>query len=946
MPEPIQRGELNDSSFARVYYAIAGHGKTGVLEIMDDGDRMVRKRLYFLAGDSSFVMFGPQTETLGQILVDRKVINDDQLEEAIEEVALSQKPLGKIMADRGWVTPEKLHELLVFQTEIKTISCFGFRQGHFSFKEESVAQFNHDVSLFKVNPDRIVYAGVDQHYSLDRLEHEFEHVREKGLRVAAGSESRFGNFAFQPDELEFIEGIGSGVPFSSMLSKSPLGLTRTLKLLYVLMVTGLVEVTAVQSIGNVKVKEPETVRRKAKVLELDDIPDDEGEEEEDERFRRPRTRSRAAAPAGNPGDAPLAGGGGNFAELVTDYLGDQMKKGPPADGTKDLVKYEESSRDLAVSQLSNLLRDHKSLALNAYLAKGGTDGATKLGDLLLQNKLVEPGQLQVALAKMRTEGTSFLNSLVASGAIDDEALHDLLSEHYKVPAVKLSELELDQDIVSLIPENLAKKYRAIPINKTGRTLVVAMADPHNIDAIDEIKFLLEYNIEVVVATENEIKQALDKYHDSTEMLDDVMANFDDSDIDVADMEDDFDVKAVSQESEGAPVVKLVNQILIDALHKGASDVHFEPYESAFRIRYRIDGVLYHVISPPHRLRNALVSRVKIISKLDISERRLPQDGRVSLKIGKRKIDFRVSTLPTLWGEKMVMRILDKESLELDLTKLGMEQDQLDDLRWALHQPYGMCLVTGPSGCGKTTTLYSALIELNKVTENISTAEDPVEYYLEGINQVQMHDEVGLNFAFTLRSFLRQDPDIIMVGEIRDFETAEIAVKAALTGHVVLTTIHTNDAPSTINRLLNMGVEPFLITAAVTAVMSQRLVRKLCPACKAPEDHERVHLLNVGVPAEEIADFKAMKSVGCPQCLDRGFKGRLGLYEIMTVKGELSDFILNGATPSELKREAIRQGMRTMRMVGLTKVKEGLTTLAEITRTTMPDYSGHAPVDEG
>ncbi|HUT51864.1 MAG TPA: type IV-A pilus assembly ATPase PilB [bacterium] len=568
--------------------------------------------------------------------------------------------------------------------------------------------------------------------------------------------------------------------------------------------------------------------------------------------------------------------------------------------------------------------------------KGG-DGASKIGDLLVQNKIIDPGQLQLAYARMREGGQSFLNALADIGAIKDEDMHDFLSEHFKVPAVKLADLELDQEIVSLIPEEFAKKHRAIPINRTGKTLVVAMADPSNISAIDEIKFLTEYNVEVVVATEHDIRVAIDKYHDSSDMLDEVMANFDDSEIETANFEDDFDFQAVSKDSETAPVVKLVNQVMADALRKGASDIHFEPYESAFRIRYRIDGVLYHILSPPWKLRNALVSRVKIMSRLDIAERRLPQDGRISLKIGKKKLDFRVSTLPTLWGEKLVLRILDKESLQLDLTKLGMEQEQLENLRWAMHQPYGMVLVTGPSGCGKTTTLYSALIELNKVTDNVSTAEDPIEYYLEGINQVQMHDEVGMNFAYALRSFLRQDPDIIMVGEIRDFETAEIAVKAALTGHVVLSTVHTNDAPSTINRLLNMGVEPFLITASMNAVASQRLVRKLCDFCKQPDEPEKSTLVNVGVPKDEVDKFTAYKAVGCSNCNDRGYKGRIGIYEVMPIRGDISEFILAGATPSELKREAMRRGMRTMRQAGLVKVSQGITTLGEITRTTIPDF---------
>jgi type IV pilus assembly protein PilB len=559
--------------------------------------------------------------------------------------------------------------------------------------------------------------------------------------------------------------------------------------------------------------------------------------------------------------------------------------------------------------------------------------------MMVQNKLIDGAQLQAAFAKSREEGSSFLNSLVETGALNDEDLHDFLSEHFKVPAVKLRDIELDQEIVSLIPDEFSLKHRVIPINRTGRTLVVAMADPTDISVVDEIKFLTEYNVEVVVATEHDIKEAIDNYHDSADMLDEVMADFDDSDIETAQFEDDFDIQSVEADSAAAPVVKLVNQLMVDALHKGASDIHFEPYESAFRVRYRIDGVLYHIISPPWKLRNALVSRVKIMSKLDIAERRLPQDGRISLRIGKKKIDFRVSTLPTLWGEKLVLRILDKESLELDLTKLGMEQGQLDDFRWMMNQPYGMVLVTGPSGCGKTTTLYSALIELNKIQDNISTAEDPIEYYLEGINQVQMQDEIGLNFAFTLRSFLRQDPDIIMVGEVRDFETAEIAIKAALTGHIVLSTVHTNDAPSTINRLLNMGVEPFLITAAVNGVNSQRLVRKLCDECKEEEKFDREHLLNVGVFEEDVNEFTAYKSDGCHGCLDRGFKGRLGVFEVLALKGDIGEFILAGATPSELKREAMRRGMRTMRQTGLAKVGQGLTTMEEITRSTMPDFLG-------
>ena len=394
---------------------------------------------------------------------------------------------------------------------------------------------------------------------------------------------------------------------------------------------------------------------------------------------------------------------------------------------------------------------------------------------------------------------------------------------------------------------------------------------------------------------------------------------------------------LEQASEEAPVVKLVNQIIQDAVRKNASDIHFEPFERAFRVRYRIDGVLYPILNPPLKLKNAIASRVKIMSKLDIAERRIPQDGRMSMRIVKKKLDFRVSTLPTMWGEKVVLRILDKSNLELDLTKLGMEQEQLEIFKWGIDQPYGMVLVTGPSGCGKTTTLYSALLELNKITDNVSTAEDPVEYYLDGINQVQMLDDIGLNFAFTLRAFLRQDPDIIMVGEVRDFETAEISIKAALTGHLVLSTVHTNDAPSTISRLLNMGIEPFLLVASLNTVVSQRLVRKLCPNCMEPVEVSQKTLINMGVKPEDLKDFVPYMGKGCPECFNRGYKGRIGLYEILKIRGEIMDMILSGATPGELKIQAMKMGMRTLRQSGLSKVKSKITSLEEVTRTTMPDF---------
>jgi type IV pilus assembly protein PilB len=478
----------------------------------------------------------------------------------------------------------------------------------------------------------------------------------------------------------------------------------------------------------------------------------------------------------------------------------------------------------------------------------------------------------------------------------------------------------------------------VAVNRAGSTLVLATADPSNIFAIDDIKFLTGYNIEVVVAAEEAIKRAVDRYYDQATSLDDVMGDFDDSDMELVQEDEDVDLDGLAKASEDAPVVKLVNLILTDAIKKVASDIHIEPYERRFRIRYRIDGVLYEVMKPPLKLKNAITSRIKIMSELDIAERRLPQDGRIKLKLGRGKeMDYRVSVLPTLFGEKVVLRLLDKSNLQLDMTKLGFEQAQLDVFQDCIHRPYGMVLVTGPTGSGKTTTLYSALSELNKEGENLSTAEDPVEFNLEGINQVQMHEEIGLNFAAALRSFLRQDPDIIMVGEIRDFETAEIAVKAALTGHLVLSTLHTNDAPSTVNRLLNMGVEPFLVASSVNCIVAQRLARCVCQECKAKDESiTNEQLLSAGLSAEEARSTTPVVGRGCRTCSETGFKGRIALYEVMELTEELKDFVLNGASTAELKREAIRMGMMTLRRSALNRLTDGTTTLSEVLRVSAAD----------
>jgi len=563
----------------------------------------------------------------------------------------------------------------------------------------------------------------------------------------------------------------------------------------------------------------------------------------------------------------------------------------------------------------------------------------QLGELLVKENLLTAEQLRKARDDARSKGSRLGAQITQLGYLDENDLTEFVAKQYGVPSINLQEFEIDAAVIRLIPEDVATKHNVIPVNRAGSTLILATSDPSNIFALDDIKFLTGYNIQAVVAAEDAIRRAIDKYYDQSTSLEDVMGDFDDSDIDLIHDDDDVDVGELAKASEDAPVVKLVNLILTDAVKKLASDIHIEPYEKSFRVRYRIDGVLYEVMKPPMKLKNAILSRVKIMSELDIAERRLPQDGRIKLKMGRgREMDFRVSVLPTLFGEKIVLRLLDKSNLQLDMTKLGFEQAQLDNFLDAIHQPYGMVLVTGPTGSGKTTTLYSALSELNKISENLSTAEDPVEFNLPGINQVQMHDEIGLNFAAGLRAFLRQDPDIIMVGEIRDFETAEIAVKAALTGHMVLSTLHTNDAPSTINRLLNMGIEPFLVASSVNCIVAQRLARRICEDCKEKDPEIEVSaLIEAGMPEEAAANAVPVKGQGCRNCSDTGFRGRMAVYEVMPMHEELKEFVLNGASALDLKREAIRLGMKSLRQSAFEKLSEGLTTLSEVLRVSAADH---------
>lgn len=563
---------------------------------------------------------------------------------------------------------------------------------------------------------------------------------------------------------------------------------------------------------------------------------------------------------------------------------------------------------------------------------------SRLGELLVRNQLISDNQLANAIAEQKKEGIRLGAALVKLGYVQEHDLASFLSKHYGVPSIDLAEFDVDPAVISLIPEEVAQKYQLVPINRAGATLIVAMSDPSNIFAIDDIKFMTGFNVEVVVAAEAAIKDAIDHYYDQSSSMADALDGLDDlDDLELVDDVELGDVNELERASEDAPVVKLVNLILTDAIKKKASDIHIEPYEHVFRVRYRIDGVLYEVMKPPRKLKNAITSRLKIMASLDIAERRLPQDGRIKIKMGRnQEMDYRVNCLPTLFGEKVVLRLLDKSNLQLDMTMLGYEEKALKWFQEQIHKPFGMVLVTGPTGSGKTVSLYSALSELNKTTENISTAEDPVEFNFAGINQVQMHEEIGLNFAAALRAFLRQDPDIIMIGEIRDFETAEIGVKAALTGHLVLSTLHTNDAPSTVNRLLNMGVEPFLVASAVNLISAQRLGRRVCSECKEPEKHSNDALLAAGVPEDQIGKFTTYKGRGCSVCNDTGYKGRVGVYQVMPMFDDIKEMVLSGANTAEIKQESMRLGVKTMRQSALTKMMEGVMTLEEILRITVTD----------
>ncbi len=570
--------------------------------------------------------------------------------------------------------------------------------------------------------------------------------------------------------------------------------------------------------------------------------------------------------------------------------------------------------------------------------------ALKIGEILLRAKLITEEQLQNALDEQAQLGGRLGEHLIRLGYVTEEDILDCLSQQYGVPSINLRHFDIDESIVRLIPADVARKYQFVPVSKTGATLTVAMSDPTNVFAMDDITFITGYRVEPVVASEEALREALDKYYGTThaielkKVMDDLSTVEEVGVLDVIEEEEEMDVADLEAGADEAPVVRLVNLILSDAIKRGASDIHVEPYERSYRVRFRIDGILYEIMNPPLKLKEAITSRIKILSKLDIAEKRLPQDGRIKLKMklaGKLKeLDFRVSTIPTLHGEKVVLRLLDKENLQLDMTRLGFEKPSLKRFEDAILQPYGMVLVTGPTGSGKTNTLYSALSRINTPEVNIMTAEDPVEFQLPGVNQVQMKESIGLNFAAALRSFLRQDPNIVLVGEIRDFETAEIAIKAALTGHLVLSTLHTNDAPSTINRLMNMGIEPFLVATSVNLICAQRLVRRICAKCKEPEDVPLQALLNVGFPEAEAPNIQLQRGRGCDVCNNTGYKGRVGLFEVMEVTDDIRELILSGATAVELRRKALEEGMISLRQSGLQKIKEGVTTIEEVVRETV------------
>ena len=573
--------------------------------------------------------------------------------------------------------------------------------------------------------------------------------------------------------------------------------------------------------------------------------------------------------------------------------------------------------------------------------KLGQPVSRRLGDLLVREGLINQEQLQRALTEQKGTNEKLGSILIRHSVITEDQLVAFLSKQYGIPSITLSQLDIDADVLKLVPAQIAKKYEVLPIKRTGNSLTLAMADPTNVFAVDDVGFMTNLQVIPVVAAQGAIRKALDRLYEAqgsgmAEVISEMEGTAGDVEVVEGDEESwaKTDIFELKESADEAPVVRLVNMILVDAIRRGASDIHLEPYEKVFRVRFRVDGVLHEIMTPPKRLETALTSRVKIMSTMDIAERRLPQDGRIKLRYNQREIDFRVSTLPTIFGEKTVMRILDKESLQLDLTMLGFDPWSLEQFNKAIHQPYGMILITGPTGSGKTTTLYSAIHTINSPDVNIMTAEDPVEYNLKGVNQVQINEGIGRTFGAALRSFLRQDPDVILVGETRDLETAQIGIRAALTGHLVLSTLHTNDCPGTVARLLDMGIPPFLVSSALTLILAQRLGRKICKDCKQPYEADEESLVPYGHVPQGLGKVQFYKGKGCHTCSFTGMKGRVAVYEVMPIGDELRELILRNAPTAEILQLALAQGMKTLRQNALQKVIDGVTTLEEVLRVTL------------
>jgi type IV pilus assembly protein PilB len=572
---------------------------------------------------------------------------------------------------------------------------------------------------------------------------------------------------------------------------------------------------------------------------------------------------------------------------------------------------------------------------------------SNLGELLLREKVLTPDQLKSALEVQKEKNVPLQTAIVSLGLVSEEEMAQALSRQLGYPYIDLDQFEVYPDVVTLIPIEIVKKYMIMPIHRIRSFLTLAMVDPTDLEVIEDIRFRTGLSIQPVIASESGILNAINKYYGSSsslrvkKIIEDI-ALADDTRVNIIEEEkDDYNVQELVQATEEAPIIKLVNEIFVDAIKKGASDVHFEPYEQTFRVRFRMDGLLHEQMNLPLKFKAPVISRVKILSNMDIAEKRLPQDGRIKMKVklengGRKEVDMRISALPTIFGEKVVARILDRQMLKLDLTELGFEEESLDKFQQAIHRPWGIILVTGPTGSGKTNTLYSAVSTLNSLEKNIMTAEDPVEYSISGLNQVHIKDEIGLDFPRVLRSFLRQDPDIMLVGEMRDLETVDIAIKAALTGHLVFSTVHTNDAASTVVRLVNMNVEPFLIADSVILIAAQRLVRRLCQKCKVPHKLPEKALIDIGYLPEEVKSVQAWKAGGCDYCNNTGYKGRIALYEVMPVDDEMREQILLRAQSREIKKKAMEKGMITLRRSGLIKIKNGITSIEEVLRESVKD----------